>query len=429
MRPEPIELAQVFAALALLLIAAKCIGRLFTYFHQPRVIGEIIGGLLLGPTFLSSLFPALSSLAFPQTGLVPGVLATVSQLGLILLMFMSGTELRSFLQRGERKIVAVLTASGTILPFLAGLVCVLAIDTRQHEGPAGSHLAFILVFACAIAVTSIPVISRIMMDLKILHTVFARVILSTAVFEDIILYVVLAVALGLVRSQGHETTGLAAFLGPSFTTSLTPVHYLLITFLFFAAVLVVSPHLLRRFLRLRFLINQKVNSVLLQLLFLAVVTGLSMLLGVTPVFGAFAAGIVAGRMSNQSDIEARETIKRFSLAFFIPIYFAMVGFRLDLIQNLSLSFLFFFLLFACLIKGLSVYIGARAIGKPHASALNLAVALNARGGPGIVVASLAFDAGIISKGFFAILVMVAVVTSLIAGSWLGRVARSGRSFL
>jgi Kef-type K+ transport system membrane component KefB len=107
----------------------------------------------------------------------------------------------------------------------------------------------------------------------------------------------------------------------------------------------------------------------------------------------------------------------------------MVGFRLDLIQNLSLSFPFFFLFFACLIKGLSIYTGARAVGKSHGGALNLAVALNARGGPGIVVASLAFDAGIISKGFFAILVMVAVVTSFIAGSWLGRVARSGRSFL
>ena len=107
----------------------------------------------------------------------------------------------------------------------------------------------------------------------------------------------------------------------------------------------------------------------------------------------------------------------------------MVGFRLDLLENLSLSFLVFVLLFACLIKGLSIYTGARAAGKQHASALNLAVALNARGGPGIVVASLAFDAGIVSKGFFAILVMIAVVTSLIAGSWLGRVARSGRSLL
>ena len=154
-----------------------------------------------------------------------------------------------------------------------------------------------------------------------------------------------------------------------------------------------------------------------------------MLLGITPVFVAFAAGIVAGKISDQSDIDTREGIKRVSLAFFIPIYFAMVGFRLDLVQHLSLTFLVFILLFACLIKGLSIYTGARAAGKPHASAFNLAVALNARGGPGIVVASLAFDAGIVSKGFFAILVMVAVVTSLIAGSWLARVARSGRSFL
>lgn len=397
-------------------------GRVFVYFHQPRVIGEIIGGLLLGPTFLSSLFPAVSRMAFPSTGFVPAALSVVSQLGLILLMFTSGTELRSFLQRGERKIVAVLTATGTILPFLAGLVLVLIIDTQQQEGPAGNRTAFILVFACATAVTSIPVISRIMLDLKIMHTKFARVVLTTAVFEDIVLYLVLAVALGLVQ-QGNETS-LAAFLGPSFNTSLKPVHHLLITFLFFAVVLVVGPIVLRRLLRVRFL-----NSLVLQLLFLFVVVGLSILLGVTPVFGAFAAGIVAGRMGDEGEFEARETIKWFSLASFIPIYFAIVGFRLDLIQNLSLSFLLFFLLSSCLIKGLSIYTGARVGGKAHAGALNLAVALNARGGPGIVIASLAFDAGIISQGFFAILVLTAVLTSLIAGSWLGRVARSGQSLL
>lgn len=429
MRPGLIEFAQVLAALGLLLGAAKCTGRLFAYFHQPRVIGEIIGGLLLGPTLFSSMFPSISRVLFPETGLVRGVVSAVAQAGLILLMFTSGTELRSFLQRGERKIIAVLTITGTVLPFIAGVLFVLAVDMHQHQGPARNRTAFILVVACAIAVTSIPVISRIMMDLKILHTAFARVILTTAVFEDIVLYVVLAVALGLVRSQAPDTTKLSAFLGSGITTSLKPVPYLLITFLFIAAILVVGLPLLRRHLQLKFLKSQRVNSIVVQLLFLFVVVGLSMLLGVTPVFGAFAAGIVAGRIRDQSDIDAREAIKRVSLAFFIPIYFAMVGFRLDLIQNLSFSFLLFFLLFACLIKGLSIYTGARAAGKPHASALNLAVALNARGGPGIVVASLAFDSGIVSKGFFAILVMVAIVTSLMAGSWLGRVARSGRSLL
>ena len=417
-----IDLARLFVALVLLFVVARCMGRVFVYFHQPRVIGEIVGGLLLGPTFLSSLFPAVSHMAFPPAGFVPGALSVVSQLGLILLMFTSGSELRSFLQRGERKIVAVLTATGTILPFLAGLVLVLIIDTQQQEGPAGNRTAFILVFACATAVTSIPVISRIMLDLKIMHTKFARVVLTTAVFEDIVLYLVLAVALGLVQ-QGNETS-LAAFLGPSFNASLKPVHHLLITFLFFAVVLVVGPVVLRRLLKVRVL-----NSLVHQLLFLFVVVGLSILLGVTPVFSAFAAGIVAGRVGDESETAARETIKWFSLASFIPIYFAIVGFRLDLIQNLKLSFLLFFLLSSCLIKGLSIYTGARVAGKPHAGALNLAVALNARGGPGIVIASLAFDAGIISQGFFAILVLTAVLTSLIAGSWLGHVARSAQSLL
>ena len=113
------------------------------------------------------------------------------------------------------------------------------------------------------------------------------------------------------------------------------------------------------------------------------------------------------------------------MAYFIPIYFAVVGLRLDLIEGFDLPFFVIFLAVACSAKALSVWVGARIAGESRAGARNLAIALNARGGPGIVLASVAFDAAIIDRTFYAVLVMLAVITSLIAGSWLERVIGSG----
>ena len=121
--------------------------------------------------------------------------------------------------------------------------------------------------------------------------------------------------------------------------------------------------------------------------------------------------------------DAIRSIQGFAFAFFIPIYFAVVGLQLDLLRGFDAGFFLFFLLLACAIKAGSVYLGARLAGQARASSWNLAVALNARGGPGIVVASVAYGAGIISQSFYAVLVMLAIVTSLFAGSWLAHVPK------
>jgi Kef-type K+ transport system membrane component KefB len=153
---------------------------------------------------------------------------------------------------------------------------------------------------------------------------------------------------------------------------------------------------------------------------------IAMWLGVVPLLGAFVAGLVVSTSTGIRAAQARESIKAFSFAFFIPVYFATVGLRLDLLGEFSPGFFVPFFLFACVVKSLSVYAGARLGGEDSGTSRNLAVALNARGGPGIVLASVALDARIISASFYSSLVMLAVLTSLIAGSWLGKIVRSGR---
>jgi Kef-type K+ transport system membrane component KefB len=139
--------------------------------------------------------------------------------------------------------------------------------------------------------------------------------------------------------------------------------------------------------------------------------------------------VVVGSMPSEKFKGVKDNIKEFSLAFFIPIYFAVVGLKLDLIYNFDLTFFLMFLLFAVIIKTAGTFIAAKVAGKDNLSSLNLAVAMNTRGGPGIVLATVAFDIGIINEIFFVTLVMVAIVTSLMAGYWFKWVLGKGLPLL
>jgi Kef-type K+ transport system membrane component KefB len=421
-----LELARLLLAITVLLVAAHAVGYLAHRFGQPRVIGEIVGGLLLGPTVLGAIAPGLHDQVFPVSGPVPVVLDAMYQLGLLLLMFSAGSEIRSSFQADERRTVGAVTITGMVVPFLVGLGFVALLPDGAHVGAAGDHTAFMLVFALAIAVTSIPVISRIMFDLGILETAFARIVLAVAVLEDVAIYVLLAIALGLVAGGSGEGLGLPAMLGlePGSATSIG--FHVVATIAFLGLALWIGPPIYRSMLRFRFNVVKRGSAVAFQIVFMLAVTMIAVALDVVPLFGAFVAGIVVGSAEGTTGAEAaRETIRSFSFAFFIPLYFAIVGLRLDLLDGFEPLFFLLFLVVACLAKYASVWLGARWAGESRAGAHNLGVALNARGGPGIVLASVAFDAGIVDGGFYAVLVMLAIVTSLVAGSWLGRLVRTG----
>jgi Kef-type K+ transport system membrane component KefB len=430
--------ACVLLVLAALLTAAHGMGHLFARFRQPRVIGEIVGGLVLGPSGLSALAPEWKHTLLPDGGASQAVLGGISQLGLLLLLFCSGMEIRSTFQGGERKVSLSITFFGTVLPFGAGLIFLNFKDPSDLMGSAQSSTAFLLVFAIAIAVTSIPVISRIMFDLNILETPFARIVLSAAVIEDVVLYVVLAIAIGMV-GRHEESFGVAQLLSLDPSSRWANAYHVVATLAFFAFSLLVGKPLFRRVLNLRTNFLYRSSPIAFLIIFMLLVTALAIFLGIPPMFGAFIAGMVAGSSSENvppADAEPqttrrvsdrpREAIKSFSFAFFIPVYFAIVGFRLDLLRDFYPGFFAVFLTYACVAKLGSVYLGATIAGESRRGALNLAVAMNARGGPGIVLASVAYDGHIINEAFYVSLVMLAIVTSLLAGTWLESVVRGDK---
>ena len=186
------DLSSILLLLLLLVGLAQLLGYLFVKLRQPKVVGEILAGVVLGPAVLGRFSSASSILqaSHQQAQLV----SFVYWLGLLLLMFLSGAETRQLFTREERREVGWLTIVGTGLPFLLALLLGSRLIGPSLAGPKGNRLSLIIVLAVGVAVTSVPVVSKIFADLKILHTRFARLVLGVAVLEDIVLWLALAIA-------------------------------------------------------------------------------------------------------------------------------------------------------------------------------------------------------------------------------------------
>ncbi|HLJ26258.1 MAG TPA: cation:proton antiporter [Candidatus Angelobacter sp.] len=404
------DLTSVLFLLLLLAGLAQLLGYIFVKLRQPKVIGEILAGIVLGPAVLGRL--QIGSWSLPELSKYHApILNFVYWMGLLLLMFMSGAETKQLFSREERREVGWLTIVGTGVPFIIGLAFGPMMVGPAIAGPKGNKLSLVIILAVGVAVTSVPVISKIFADLKILHTRFARLVLGVAVLEDIVLWAALAIATAVAGT---------AVLHPG-----QMAFHLLATVGFFALGLTLLPRAVKRFNKSKFNVLAKhspVGYTLAVLLAYCVAAGA---LDVNLVFAAFLAAFAVVHQKRRLFAEALDAIGKVSFAFFIPVYFAIVGLKLDLVKAFSWQLLLFFLVGTCIVKILSVSLAGRLAGFRGLDLVNLALTTNARGGPGIVLASVAFDAGIINAKFYTALVLVAVITSQLAGAWLEYVLRRG----
>src|SRR5437588_4036536 len=230
-----VEITRFFVAIVALMGLAHVMGSLFGRLHMPRVIGEIAGGLILGPTVLGAIAPGAYQWAFTAFSEEGKLLAMASEFGVVLLMFMSGMEIKARFAREDRKVAFPLLAGATLVPFLLGVAAPKVFDFKPYMGPNGNISSLTIIIGIAVAITSIPVISKIFLDLGIMHTRFARICLTVATVEDIALWGLLAVAIALSKSA-HPSLGVVIK---------TP----LVTIAFFAAAMVLLPRLLNGLLR------------------------------------------------------------------------------------------------------------------------------------------------------------------------------------
>src|SRR3954466_7771130 len=336
-------LASVLLVLLLLVGFAQLLGYLFVKLRQPKVVGEILAGIVLGPALLGRLpfFSHLIDGAKHQGN----ILDFVYWLGLLLLMFLSGAETQQLFTREERREVGWLGVVGTGIPFVLGLVFGPWLIRPELAGPNGNRISMIIILAVGVAVTSVPVVSKIFADLDILHTRFARLVLGVAVLEDIGLWLALAVATAMAGKAALNPRAMS--------------YHLITTIGFFLLGLSIVPRIVKRINESRLNVFAKHSPVAYAI---AVLFGYCVIAGaldVSLVFAAFLAGFAVVHKKRQLFSEALDAIGKVSFAFFIPVYFAIVGLKLDLIRGISWPMIAAFLLGSCAVKVLSVALAGR----------------------------------------------------------------------
>src|ERR1700735_186590 len=322
------QLTPVLFALLLLVGFAQLLGYVFVKLRQPRVIGEILAGVVLGPALLGRV-PAIAHImdGAKRQG---NTLDFVSWLGLLLLMFLSGAETQQLFSREERREVGWLTIVGTGLPFLLGLAFGPWLIRPSLAGPNGTRASLIIILAVGVAVTSVAVVSKIFADLKILHTRFARLILGVAVLEDIVLWLALAVATAMAGKAALHPRAMS--------------FHLLATVAFFVLGLTIVPRAIKRFNKSRLNVLARHSPTGYAIAVLLSYCAVAGALDVSLVFAAFLAGFAVVHKKRRLFADSLDAIGKVSFAFFIPVYFAIVGLKLDLIRGFSLWMVVAFLI-------------------------------------------------------------------------------------
>jgi Kef-type K+ transport system membrane component KefB len=256
-----------------------------------------------------------------------------------------------------------------------------------------------------------------------METRLARIVLSVAVIEDVLLYVGISLAVGIANGTTKADVSIPSYLhmNPA-GTAYIGWHVTASLLLIAAASLgyrVVPPNSSRSH-------NSFTRRSPLgwTVAFVCVVTLFAMVLGLAPIFGALIAGIAVANDERTDFVAARHQIESFAMATFIPIYFALIGVSLDLIKDFDWRFTLGLLIVGTAVKFTASLVGARIAGEAPPMARALAISVNARGGPGIVLATTAFAAGILDSRAFTALIVLALATSVFAGSWLAWMLRS-----
>ena len=381
---------------AAIVLSARAVGALFRRIGQPQVLGEMVAGILLGPSLLQWVAPTLSASLFPPGSL--GYLQTLSQIGLLLFMFLIGLEFNPALLRNQGH-VALLTSHASITaPFLLGSVLALYLYPRLSDSSVPFR-EFALFMGVAMSVTAFPVLARILTERNLSKTRLGAIVLACAAIDDVTAWCILAYIVALVRAGHHP-----------FPLWLT----LLVLTVFVGAMVLVARPLLRRletnFHRRGGLTDDAMALILLLLLGAATLTEY---IGVHLLFGAFLFGAVMPKGEEFVERVA-ERIRSITLVLLLPVFFAFTGLRtsIGLVSGAEMwTFCGLVIGFAIAGKLGGSAIAARVAGLGWNDALTIGVFMNTRGLMELVVLNIGLDLGIISPALFSMMVLMALVTT------------------
>lgn len=393
------ELIQLLIQLGVMLAFGRLMAEVARKFKQPAVVGEILAGLILGPTILGTFSPGSFDFLFPHSGASALVLDGFSKVAVVMLLFIAGLEvdLHIVFQQGRQAISSSLF--GLIIPFFLGFIIPYAFPAFFGDNSNSDHLLFSLFMGTAMAISALPVIVRIMMDLKLFKTRIGMLVVASAMVDDVIGWMIFAVILGMIGRGSDISVG----------------YTFLMTVGFAAFMLTIGRGLLNRLLPW---VNKKLAwpggllSLALALCFLAAAFTES--IGIHAVFGAFIIGIALGDSEHMSE-RAKEIVHQFINNIFAPLFFVAIGLKVNFIVNFDFWLTVVILIIAFAGKIIGSGLGTRLGGFTWRESLAAGFGMNARGAMEIILGIVALENGLINEKVFVSLVIMALITSMTSG--------------
>lgn len=392
---QPVDaLMHVLLALAVVIVTARLMGAVFRYLHQPAVIGEVIGGLVLGPSFLGRIAPELQEFLLPHS--VAPFLAVIAQLGVILYMFLVGLELDLDVVRKSGHATLAISHASIIAPFLLGAGLALGLYPVMATSDV-PFTNFSLFLGVSMSVTAFPVLARILTDRGLSRTHMGAISITCAAVDDATAWCLLALVVSIAQNQAGGA-----------------VRTLLLTVLFVLFILTVGSRVMRRLIpwleRSGHLTRGGLAIIFVAMLFSSLATEF---IGIHAIFGAFLLGAVIPSHSRVAEELTRRLDDVISVLF-LPAFFAFTGMRtqIGLVSGWAdWAICGVILLAACAGKFGGTLAAARLSGFGWRDSSSLGILMNTRGLVELIVLNIGLDLGVISPALFAMLVLMALATT------------------
>jgi Kef-type K+ transport system membrane component KefB/nucleotide-binding universal stress UspA family protein len=401
---QPAELggsAAIFLSqIVALLIVGRLLGELLSRRGQPPVMGQLLAGVVLGRSILGHLFPAAELALFPHSPPQQAMLKAVAQIGVLLLLLLTGMETDLSVIRHSGRAAINVSLTGIALPFLFGVLAIELLPASMLLRP-DKRLLLALFIGTALAVSSVKIVAVLIRELGFLRRTVGQIILAAAILDDAIGWIFVSVLLGIAQHGGIDAGGvLRSVLG---------------TLAFLAFSLTVGRRLVFHVIRWT---NDHFVSELPVITAILVIMGAMALatnaIGVQTVLGAFVAGILIG----ESPILTRhieEQLRGLIVALFMPVFFGLAGLTADVAalgRPNMLLLTFGLIVVASVGKFSGAFLGGRSAGLTGAESLAVGCGMNARGSTEVIIASVGLSMGLIDERFFTAIVVMALVTTL-----------------
>lgn len=401
---SPQDFVKFALQIAVMLGCALFFGQLMRRFKQPAVLGELIGGVILGPTVIGLLLPAIYFWLFQSSENVAVLRDASIKLGMLFFLFTAGLEinLANFQKIGRKALIIGFV--GTVIPIATGLGLVYIIP-REFWGPVVSQHLFLfgLFVGMNLANSANPVIARILMDIGLLKEEIGTIIMTATVVDDLINWTLFAIILSTFNPVNTA-------IQPSFGVTI------LMVIGFFAFMLLVGRRVAPVGLKwVRSKVAWPSGFIAFTALVILLAGSAAESLGIHAFLGAFLVGVAVSGQNPEAK-EAHEVIAHFVLSFFAPIYFVSIGMATNFAVHFDLLLVTLVTTVACVVKYASVLLGARMAGMPiDRQVWAIASGLNARGATGIILAGVGLANGLIDERIFVAIFIMALSTSIISG--------------